>query len=154
MNDIYSSSVEKSLNRKIAIKCTTTIEYKHMRYSWCSYGPQRPGRKLRLQSLHGSPSGPPLWRSLWVGAGISQERSGPSVNPWDARSATVLGFWLPLQEIRVRASRLILVMIYFFSPWGILCQNLESFCVCINIFYPGNLILCWVLWWLRNFVTL
>lgn len=104
---------------------------------------QRHSRQQRL--------GPAPQRALWVRAGVSQGGCGSSLNLRDASSTTVLGFQLPLQEMRVRDTWLILVTIYF-SPLREYYITIQSHCVrVLNMFYPGNCILFWVLWWLRNF---
>lgn len=59
--------------------------------------PNSTQRHCRQQRL-----GPAPRRALWVRAGVHQGGFGSSLNLQDASSTTVLGFQLPLQEIRVR----------------------------------------------------
>lgn len=88
---------------------------------------QRHSRHQRL--------GPAPWRSLCG--------SGSSLNLWDASSTTVLGFQLPLQEIRVKDAGLILVTIYFFLLREYYFTNQGRFVhvYALNMFYSGNFIL-------------
>lgn len=74
--------------------------------------------------------GPAPGKALWVRAGVRQGGCGSSLNLRDASSTTVLGFPLPLQEMRVRDAWLILVTIYFF-PLREYYITIQSHCVCV-----------------------
>lgn len=70
-------------------------------------------------------------------AGVHPGRFGSSLNSQDASSTTVLGFQLPLQEIRVRDAWLSLVTIYFFFSLGnILSQSRVILRVCFKHVLP------------------
>lgn len=90
-----------------------------------SKAPNSTQRHSRQQRL-----GPAPQRALWVRAGVRQGGCGSSLNLRDASSTTVLGFPLPLQEMRVRDAWLILVTIYFF-PLREYYITIQSHCVCV-----------------------
>lgn len=81
-------------------------------------------------------------RSLSVRGGMSQRGLGCSVKWWHSSSTIVLGFEIPLQEIRVKYAPLILVTIYFFLLRGCQKTRVASVCACVlNMFYFENFIL-------------